>query len=108
MMGAVDRRASPAVGMTRGGRMRSDLRCAGKVGAVGFAAVVVLVGGQVQSAQAATNQPGRPGGCIRQGTVLESECPVMPDAADRYGRSLRTESTHPAPAAFARPRTERA
>jgi hypothetical protein len=83
--------------------MGSSFRCAARVAAVALSATVVLVAGQVQWADAAHSSPGRAGGCLRQGSIFDFQCPVMPAPEDTGPVHVKS-APHPAPAAWSRAR----
>jgi hypothetical protein len=85
--------------------MSLSFRCGARVAAVALTATVVLVGGQVQSADAADSTPGRSGGCLREGSIFDFQCPVMPAPESPYRRPLHVQSApHAAPSAWSRSR----
>ncbi len=85
--------------------MSLSFRCGARVAAVALTTTVVLVGGQVRSADAADSSPGRAGGCLREGSIFDFQCPVMPVPESPDRRPLHVQSTpHTAPSAWSRSR----
>lgn len=82
--------------------MRSSFRRAATVATVTLAATAGLIGGQLQRADAAVSDPGRAGGCLREGSILDFRCPGAPNPTSREHpdppvHASGREVTQPAP-----------